>query len=440
MTATRRRLNVTLAVALGLILAAGVIVMVQQRLNSSTRITAYFASATGIYPGDDVRVLGVKVGEIEAIEPAGAEAMMTIDVDRDVPIPADAKAVIVAQNLVSARYVQLAPAYETSGPVMADDAVIPIGRTAVPVEWDDVKTQLMKLASDLGPGDAGSETSVSRFINSAANALDGNGEKLRRALAQLSGVGRILAEGSGNITDIISHLQVFVTALRDSSDQIVVFQDRFATLTGVLNEDRSGLDAALTDLSVAIDDVQGFISGSRDQTAEQIQRLADVTQNLVDHKTDLENVLHVTPNAIANGYNIYDPDTATQVGSFVINNFSDPAGFICGAIGAVANVTSPETSKLCAQYLGPAARLPNFNYLPLPFNPYLAKSPDNVIYSDPALAPGGAGATTTAEQPPSVSAYTGAADDPFPQPTGPTPPPGAPTLTQILLPAEGARP
>ncbi len=219
-------------------------------------------------PGDDVRVLGVKVGEIEAIEPAGAEAMMTIDVDRDVPpIPADAKAVIVAQNLVSARYVQLAPAYETSGPVMADDAVIPIGRTAVPVEWDDVKTQLMKLASDLGPGDAGSETSVSRFINSAANALDGNGEKLRRALAQLSGgVGRILAEGSGNITDIISHLQVFVTALRDSSDQIVVFQDRFATLTGVLNEDRSGLDAALTDLSVAIDDVQGFISGSRDQT------------------------------------------------------------------------------------------------------------------------------------------------------------------------------
>ncbi len=56
-----------------------------------------------------------------------------------------------------------------------------------------------------------------------------------------------------------------------------------------------------------------------------------MTQNLVDHKTDLENVLHVTPNAIANGYNIYDPpDTATQVGSFVINNFSDPAGFICG--------------------------------------------------------------------------------------------------------------
>ena len=36
---------------------------------------------------------------------------MTLHVDRGIPVPADAKAVIVAQNLVSARYVQLAPAY-----------------------------------------------------------------------------------------------------------------------------------------------------------------------------------------------------------------------------------------------------------------------------------------------------------------------------------------
>ena len=40
---------------------------------------------------------------------------MTLKVDRDVPIPADAKAVIVAQNLVAARYVQLAPAYRRPG-------------------------------------------------------------------------------------------------------------------------------------------------------------------------------------------------------------------------------------------------------------------------------------------------------------------------------------
>ena len=46
--------------------------------------------------------------------------------------------------------------------------------------------------------------------------MDGNGDKLRQTLAQLSGVARIFAEGSGNIVDIIKNLQIFVTALRDS--------------------------------------------------------------------------------------------------------------------------------------------------------------------------------------------------------------------------------
>ena len=121
--------------------------------------------------------------------------------DRKFDVPADAKAVIVAQNLISARYVQLAPAYE-SGPKMRDGAVIPLDRTAIPVEWDEVKEQLMRLATELGPDKGMSTGSVGRFIDSAANALDGNGDKLRQTIAQLSGVGRILADGSGNIVDI----------------------------------------------------------------------------------------------------------------------------------------------------------------------------------------------------------------------------------------------
>jgi phospholipid/cholesterol/gamma-HCH transport system substrate-binding protein len=472
----RKRVAAMLACVLAVLLAAGTIFLVRQTYFGPTRITADFTSAAGIYAGDEVRVLGVKVGSIAAIEPAGAQARMTIDVDRDVPIPADAKAVIVAQNLVAARYVQLAPAYESTGPTMRDGAVIPVERTAIPVEWDEVKTQLMRLATDLGPKSNVSGSSLSRFIDSAANAAQGNGAKLRQTLTELSGVGRILADGSGNIVDILKNLQTFVTALRDSNEQIVQFGDRFATLTSVLNDDRSGLDAALTDLSVAVGDVHRFVAGSRNQTAEQIQRLGNVTQNLVDHKTDLENLLHVTPNAIANAYNIYNPDTGSDVGAFVLNNFSDPVGFICGMIAAVADVTSAETSKLCAQYIGPALRLTNFNYLPIPFNAYLAKSPNNVVYSDPALAPGGAGANPgPPETPPAVSAYTGSVDNPFPAPADvpfpavapgttapdhlpaapspalfpgapvPAPPPGpappvTPTLPQMLLPAEGTPP
>lgn len=425
----RKPLSTALLVVLVGLLVGGTAVVIRQSFFGPRTITAYFTSATAIYPGDEVRVAGVRVGRIESIEPDGAQARMRLFVDRDVPIPADAKAVIVAQNLVSARYVQLAPAYETSGPTLPDNAVIGVDRTAVPVEWDEVKDQLTRLATDLGPSGDISTTSVSRFIDSAANAMTGNGDKLRETITQLAQVGRILADGSGDIVDVIVNLQTFVNALRDSNAQIVQFQDRLATVSSVIDSSRSDLDAALTYLAEAVGEVQRFIAGSRDQTAEQIQRLGAVTQNLADNRLALENVLHVAPNAIGNGYNIYNPDTGTMIGGFALANFANPVQLVCSSIAAVKNATAPEASKACAEYLGPALRLLNFNYLPMPFNAYLQKSPSpgNLIYSDPALAPGGAGgAPVPPEAAPAVSAYTGAGD--VPPPAGwatPAGPPGA---------------
>jgi virulence factor Mce-like protein len=425
----RKRLITVAAIALVVLLVAGTVVLVRQAFFGPTTITAYFPTATSIYPGDEVRVSGVKVGKIDSITPEGTQTKMTLKVDRGVPVPAGAKAVIVAQNLVAARYVQLTPAYRSgSGPTMRDGAVIPSDRTAVPVEWDEVKTQLMRLATELGPKSGVSDTSVSRFIDSAANALDGNGAKLRQTLAQLSGAARIFAEGSGSIVDIIKNLQIFVTALRDSKEQIVLFQNRLASLTSVVNDSRSDLDAALSDLPVALADVQRFVAGSRDQTAEQIRSLASVTQNLVDNQMALQNVLHVTPNAIANFENIYYPPSGGVTGAFSLVNFSNPVYMICGMIGAVENTTAPETAKLCSQYLGPALRLLNINNIPLPFNAYLrpAPRPQDIIYTDPKLAPGGPGPNDPPELPPTVSAYTGMGD--VPPPPGFGQPPPAPGL------------
>ncbi|WP_370329980.1 MCE family protein [Mycolicibacterium hippocampi] len=427
MTAQLRKFSRALTILLIGLLAAGSAFVAYQTVHRPTTITAYFTSATAIYPGDDIRVAGVKVGSIISIEPQGAQAKMTLAVDRGVPIPADASAIIMAQNLVAARYVQLAPAYEDTGPTMADGAEIGVERTAVPVEWDQVKDQLMRLATDLGPINDASGTSLSRFIDSAANAMDGNGDKLRQAISQLAGAGRILADGSGDIVEIITSLQLFVSALRDSNTEIVQFQDRLASVTGVIDGSRTDLDAALTNLGTAVGEVERFIAGSRNQTAEQLQRLNNVTQNLVDNRAALENVLHVAPNAIANGYNIYNPDSGSAVGAFALSNFADPVSVVCSAIAAVKNATASETSKLCAQYLGPALRLINFNYLPFPFNAYLRKSPspDNLVYSDPNLAPGGpGGAPDLVTIPPAVSGYTGAGD--VPPPAGWNTPPGPP--------------
>jgi virulence factor Mce-like protein len=367
---SRSRLVAAAAVVLvGSLLAASAL-LVRETVFGPTTITAYFTTASAVYPGDGVRVSGVEVGKVASITPEGTDVKLTMTVDRRVPIPADAKAVIVAQNLISARYVQLAPAYRTSGPVMADGAVIPIERTAVPVEWDEVKEQLNRLATELGPSGDMSTSSLGRFIDSAAGALEGNGDKLRQTLAQLSGVARILAGGSGNIVDTIKNLQTFVTALRDSNEQIVQFEGRLATLSSVLDNSRSELDAALTNLSQVVGDVQRFIAETRDKTGEQVQRLSNVTQNLVDHRKDVEQILHIVPTAVANTYSFMDPQTRAPAGTFVFANLGDPVKFLCGAIGGMSNVTSEDTAKLCAQTLGPAlSQLDANNVIPFPFSP-----------------------------------------------------------------------
>jgi hypothetical protein len=330
-----------------------------------------------------------------------------------------------------------------------------------------------------------SSSAIGRFIDSAADALGGNGDKLRQTLAQLSGVGRVLADGSGNIVDTIKNLQTFVSALHDSGQQLVQFNDRLATLSSVLDDSRSELDAALTNLSSATSEVQRFIAGTRDQTSEQIARLADVTQVLVDNKLPLENVLHITPNALANAYQDYNVDTGAIRGSFALNNFANAVHAICSNMGAIENVTAVESGKLCAQYAGPALRVvnpftllslpafglffPNMNYLYFPLNPFLSKSadPQNIVYSEARLAPGGEGPKPgPPELPPAVSAYTGLPGDvpdvppqippparipgaAMPQPPAPTnpgqspppPPPAAPdNLPDTLLPAEGPQP
>jgi phospholipid/cholesterol/gamma-HCH transport system substrate-binding protein len=441
----RKRLATATAAVLATLLAGATMFVVGHEWLRPTTVTAYFASATSIYPGDDVRVAGVKVGRVSAIQPDGPEVKLILSINHSVRIPVDAKAVLIAPNLIAGRYIQLTPAYRSAGATMPDGAVIPIERTAVPVEWDQVKEQLTRLATELGPRSDLSTPSVARFIDSAANALDGNGAKLRQTLAQLSGVANILARGGGDIVETVRGLQTLVTALRDSKEQIVEFQDRFATLTSVLDGSRSDLDGALKNLSEAVGEVQRFISGTRDGAAEQIQRLANVTQNLVDHRMDLEQLLHVSPTALVNTYNMFDPRTGAAGGEFVLNGTSDVNRYLLCAVGVLENVTANESGKLCGLYLGTVGDRLSFNYLPIPINPFQQASPpwQDLVYSEPRLQPGGEGPKPQPpDLPPAVSAYTGAPGDtpganwpPAPN-TAPPPPAPSPTVAPGPLPAE----
>ena len=101
--ARSRWLRMALAASLVATLAVGVYLVWPSRVGH--KVVGYFSSAVGLYPGDDVRVIGVPVGTIDSIEPRATDVKITMTVKDGVKLPADAKALVIAPNLVSARFV-----------------------------------------------------------------------------------------------------------------------------------------------------------------------------------------------------------------------------------------------------------------------------------------------------------------------------------------------
>ncbi|SNT50451.1 MCE family protein [Rhodococcoides kyotonense] len=378
-----------------LLLLAGAVVLVvalvvagyavYRNVTTST-VVARFSSTTGLYAGDDVRVLGVTVGKVESIDPQEADAVVTMRIGSDVEIPADAKAVIVAQSLVSARFVQLTPVY-SGGPTLQDGETIPMERTAVPVEWDQIKTELTKLSTALGPDGVDDQGPAGRFIDTAADNLDGNGESLKATLTELSDTMRVLSDGRTDLFATIRNLQTFVSALSNSNEQIVQFGGRLASVSEMLAQSSDEFGTAMSDLDVAIGEVQRFITDNQSALVESVGRLADATQVLTTKRPEIERILHSGPNALANFNNIYQPAQGTLTGAIAANNFGNPINFICGAVAGVENATSERSADLCKQYLGPVLSTLVFNYPAFLANPVMGVDafPDQIVYTEPGL-------------------------------------------------------
>lgn len=360
-----------------------------------TRITAYFQSTTGLYVGDDVRVLGVKVGRITEVEPGRDRVRVRLVIDRGIDIPGNARAVIVAPSLVSARFVQLAPAY-TGGPKLADGAEIDLDRTAIPVEWDDIKAELTRLAKTLGPVGQNEQGSFGNFVNTAADNFDGNGEKFRDTIRELSATLNTLSDGRTDLVGTIRNLQKFVDVLSASNEQIVQFGGRLASVSSVLAGVSGELGAGLDNLDSAILDVKRFLNENGAVLTEGVQRLAEVTQILVDKRPQLEQVLHAGPTALQNFYQIYQPSTGSLTGVLVAPNFADAFSFLCGSVESLQTNDSDRSATLCAQQLAPIINSLMVNYPPLLANPTgsVRAFPHQLKYSTPELE-----ARAQAEQP-----------------------------------------
>ena len=397
------------------VVVGGIQIALAANSTDQVHVVAYFENSNGIFAGDQVRILGVPVGKIDAIEPQPQRVKISFWYDRKYHVPADAKAVILSPSLVTARTIQLTPAY-TGGPMMADGTTIPQSRTLVPVEFDELRTQLQRLTDTLQPTQPGGTSTLGQFVNTAADNLRGQGANLRDTVIKLSQAFSILGDHSNDLFTTIRNLSVLVSALESSADLTRQLNNNLAGVTSLLADDPNKIDKALIDLNAAVGDARTFVAENREAIGTTFDKLAPVTQAVQDSMGSIKQLLHAAPTTLANFANIYQPAQGALSGILALPNFNNPISFICGAIQAASRLNFEQSAKLCVQYLAPIVKNRQYNFLPLGVNPFVGAQarPNEITYSEDWLRPDyqpPASPPLQSDQPPPPAAATSGGPD-----------------------------
>ncbi|GAB3374383.1 MCE family protein [Amycolatopsis echigonensis] len=372
-----------------LLLTAGIYLVLRD--TGGTKISAYFGKTVGLYAGSSVRVLGVAVGEVTAVTPAGQAVRVDMKVNDDVPIPKDVGAVVVSPSLVSDRYVQLTPAYD-SGPTLASGTVLARDKTATPVELDDLYASLDKLSTALGPNGANKNGAFSDLLDTAAANLKGNGKDLNSTVSRLAELAGTLDDSKDDLFSTVKNLNSFTSALSQSDSQLNEFYQRLADVSGFLADDSHDVGAALDSLATSLQDVKQFVADNKNGLSSNVAKLASLTKVLVDQRAALAEVLDIAPTGATNFINTYDAASGTIAVRDNLNEITNPPILtVCRLISAGTPKPIPDTlgsiCKKLAPVLDGTLKLPSIPQainslengqlppLPLPLSDVLTQKP-----------------------------------------------------------------
>ena len=388
MTRLRQPRTILAAVLVLILVAGGVLALRAYNRADRIEVVGYFDNSTALFPGDDVRILGVPVGQVGSVEPQPDGVKISFWFDRKYKVPADAKAAILSPMLVTGRAIQLTPVY-TGGPAMRDGAVIARNRTAVPVEWDQVRVQLQRLTELLKPTTPGGVSTLGSFINTAADNLRGQGGNIRETIIKLSQAISVLGDHSGDIFATFKNLSILISALRGSSDLLGALNQNLASVTGLLADDPTKIGDAFVEMNSVIGDVKTFVDENADTIGTTSDKLASISTALNDSLDDIKQTLHIAPSTLANFTNIYEASNGAFTGALAVNNFANPISFLCGAIQAASRLGAEQSAKLCVQYLAPIIKNRQYNFLPIGENFLVGAQarPNEVTYSEDWLRP-----------------------------------------------------
>jgi phospholipid/cholesterol/gamma-HCH transport system substrate-binding protein len=350
-----RLVNSTATKVVALVVALAAVGLISYELfkpSDKKTAVAYFPLAVHLYAGSEVDVLGVKVGTVTSVTPQGDRVRVELTYSADQKIPANAAAVVNEPTLVADRVVELTPPYD-GGAVLADGATIPLARSQVPVELDELTGNLVDLARTLGPEGANKSGALGRALAVAADNLRGNGARGHTTVTQLSRLMGTLGDNRDALFRTVRSLQSFSTELARHDAQTRAFTGHLAQVAQQLADDGNAFSTALHDLGIALDDVARFVRDNREQVAADVDGLARVSTILARERTLLAHITDIGAVGISNYPHMYTPTARTYNARFDSVIADNPALFFCQLYDSVGG--NPQE---CIEMLKPLNELP----------------------------------------------------------------------------------
>jgi virulence factor Mce-like protein len=238
----------------------------------SKTITADFTEAPGVYVGNHVDVLGIPVGSVTNVQPHPTYVAVTMSVKQDVKIPAKAVAALMAPQLVNDRYIQLVPVYR-GGAVMADHAVIPMARTALPQSVDQIISTLDQLIQALGPNGVNGNGALARFVHDVAQTVGHNGPSFHTTITALGQALAALSNDGPSLTSILDNFGTFTKEAAVNTQEFQTFANDLASVTGLVATDSTDIGTTLSQLQQIMSRVTSFVQDNQATLGPTLQNL-----------------------------------------------------------------------------------------------------------------------------------------------------------------------
>jgi virulence factor Mce-like protein len=257
---------------------------------------AAFTDVAGLVEGDEVRIAGVRVGQVTGIGLTDAAeepvAEVAFQVDADVPLPTGVEATIRYRNLVGQRYIALTEGDGSAGRTLEANALIPLAQTSPALDLTTLFGGFQPLLQALSPadvnrvsyeiiqvfqGEAGTVQSLLQHVASLTDSLADKDAVIGSVIENLTTVMQTVAERDQQLSDLVVNLQEFVTGL--ASDREAIF-DSLETI-----DELAGATS-------------GFLEEARAPLAADIEALGDLSRELGDTGDVLEEFLQLAPTKI----------------------------------------------------------------------------------------------------------------------------------------------